>query len=921
MKRLLLLTLFITQCSLFTALAQGIPFIRNFTATEYGGNSQNFDIMTGENGMVYVANFEGLLYFDQSEWHMLHTPSVTRITTLFRDSKGTIWTGGYNYIGYLTVSDKGLPQLHSIDKQNVFQGEVQWIWEKSGHIYFLVNDKRIYSIRNEAVVWAAGEKLPKSGASTFIGEDHINQCQELEQGFKALTTDGAGVIFVNKNNKELFRITEDNGLCSNNVKFITYDGHGHVWGATDNGIFCIAFPSIYTHFTSNEGLRGEVVSLYMWGDRLYAGTQYGVYYLQGKHFVKIPEISYICWQMVQQGKSLLAATADGLYRISENGKVSHLSTDNVMSLLVTDGGYYSGESEGLFFTSTNGIRRIVGDIDKVVKIERDAQGVLWVQNLYGHIWKSTDGHRFTPALDIEKETATIVSYHNKVTLVTPLTEKPFPYPSFSYADNEDYLWLTNNKGKHIYAIKGDKRNEQMSSIVYPLMDFSIRAMAHEGPLVWMGGDRGITVIGHTYQDPLRQEKPQLRIRSIYLHGKDSILWGGCGEQPEKLPNLSDKDSHITFYFSTDYQSLLLKTQYRTRLDNGNWSTWDTETHEEYSNLSYREHLFEVQARDAFGRVTNVSSIQFYITPPVYMRWYFMLFYILSTVVIIYLLVRLRLYRLERDKRRLELLVQERTSEVVRLEKMATVGKLTQGLIDRILNPLNYINNFAKLSQGLVKDVTANIEDEKEHMDTENYEDTLDVLSMLDGNLQKVGEHGANTTRTLKAMEEMLKDHSGGIVSMDLKALLKQTEETLRHFYEKDLASGPIKVVFSIPTSEVRIMGNAEHLGKAIMNILGNAVYAINKRIARDHAEGEIRVLLTTDEQYAVIRLRDNGIGIEETIINKVFDPFFTTKTTGEASGVGLYLSREIVQNHGGDITVQSEKNVYTELTITIPLER
>ena len=48
--------------------------------------------------------------------------------------------------------------------------------------------------------------------------------------------------------------------------------------------------------------------------------------------------------------------------------------------------------------------------------------------------------------------------------------------------------------------------------------------------------------------------------------------------------------------------------------------------------------------------------------------------------------------------------------------MATVGKLTQGLIDRILNPLNYINNFAKLSEGLLKDVEANIEDEKEKMD-------------------------------------------------------------------------------------------------------------------------------------------------------------------------------------------------------------
>ena len=85
-----------------------------------------------------------------------------------------------------------------------------------------------------------------------------------------------------------------------------------------------------------------------------------------------------------------------------------------------------------------------------------------------------------------------------------------------------------------------------------------------------------------------------------------------------------------------------------------------------------------------------------------------------------------------------------------------MGKLTQGLIDRILNPLNYINNFSKLSQGLVKDVTANIEDEKDHMDEEIYEDTMDVLDMLKGNLEKVSEHGANTTRTLKAMEEMLK---------------------------------------------------------------------------------------------------------------------------------------------------------------------
>ena len=67
-----------------------------------------------------------------------------------------------------------------------------------------------------------------------------------------------------------------------------------------------------------------------------------------------------------------------------------------------------------------------------------------------------------------------------------------------------------------------------------------------------------------------------------------------------------------------------------------------------------------------------------------------------------------------------------------------------------------------------------------------------------------------------------------------------------------------------------------------------------------------------------MKVHDNGTGIEEKSIGKIFDPFFTTKTTEEAAGVGLYLSREIIQNHGGDISVVSVKEEFTEFTITLP---
>ena len=917
--RTLLLSILLTLLA-STGWSQGIPFIRNYTATEYGGHNQNFDIMTGDDGTVYVANFEGLLYYDHAEWHMLHTPGVTRITALFRDSKGTIWTGGYNYIGYVEIAANGCPTLHSIVNNKTFHGEVQWIWERDGNLFFLVSDKEIYTIINNHVVWAQGASLPKTGPSTFIGEAHVNQVQQLgDYHLKVLATDGEGLVFQYKDGKEIFRITENNGLCSNNVKFVTYDGHGLIWGATDNGIFSIGFPSVYTHLTANEGLRGEVLALTKYHGEMYAGTQYGLFHMKGKSFVQIPEISYACWQLGKQGDNLLAATADGIYLINSSNKVSQLTTANTLSLMVEEDGFYSGEVDGIYhYDSHTRQHKKISDIEKVVKIVRDKNQIIWIQNLYGHIWKSNNGHHFEQVKNSEDEIATLVSYNNEVTVVKSTATEPFPYPAFSYADDSKNLWLTDTKGKNLYAMKDGDRQKLLSDAAHPLMDFSVRAMVHDNDLLWMGGDKGVNVVSLAHKDPVKEAKATLRIRSIYLHGGDSILWGGYGNMPTELPTLSAEDRHITFTFSTNIQSLL-KTQYRTRMDDGNWSAWDYDTREEYPNLSPGNHVFEVQARDSYGRITEPVSISFTIMHPFYMRWYMNLLYLILLGIIIYAVMRWRLYRLERDKQQLETLVQERTQQVVRLEKMATVGKLTQGLIDRILNPLNYINNFAKLSQGLIKDATANIEDEKERMDQDNYEDTMDVLDMLKGNLEKVGEHGANTTRTLKAMEEMLKDRSGGRVSMNLTSLLQQDKEMLEKYYAQEIAAHHIKIAFDIPNQELTINANPEMLSKTFMSMLGNAVYAISKKASRTAFEPVISLKVEQQSNAITIAIRDNGIGIESTIIDKVFDPFFTTKPTGEASGVGLYLSREIIQNHDGDITVESVKDEYTEFIITLPI--
>ena len=896
----------------------GIPHLRNYSAADYQAHNQNFDIITGHDGTVYVANFEGLLYYDYSSWGIIHTPGITRITAVFRDSKNVIWTGGYNYIGYVEPDERGVLRLHTIDENRNIHGEVQWIWERNGSIHFLVSDEKIYKVTGNGVVWAAGERLPESGF-TYIGgiEGNVNQVQNLEDGFKALATANEGLVIINKKKEIVLRINEDNGLCSNNVSHITYNGHGLIWGATDNGIFCVAFPSIYSHFTQNEGLHGEVTAIGKIGQDVYAGTLSGIYRLSDRKFHRVAGINHACWQLYSDRGALLAATSNGVYRITAGDVVSQLTTGNTLSLLIDDDGFISGEMDGVYHTNAKLERRKISDIERVVTILRDKDGTIWIKNLYGKIWQNKDGGTFTPYSDNdEDEINTLVAENDKVYTISANATKPFRFPLFSLSDDEGLLWLTDNKGRSLYAMKDESRDPLWSRLVYPLMDYSVRTLWHDGRILWMGGDKGINIVHNSRPEPSLAKVPNLFIRAVILNN-DSVVWGRYKKSQELLMMNSD-ERHLTFYYSTDKHTLLLPTQYRTRLDNGSWSAWDFDTFEEYPNLDYGLHNFEVQARDAYGRVTEIQQMSFRIVPPFYLRWYMMLVYLLLGVLLVLGLVQWRLYRLNREKDRLEKLVQERTNEVVRLEKMATVGKLTQGLIDRILNPMNYINNFAKLSQGLVKDITANIEDEKEQMDEENYEDTMDALDMLKGNLQKVGEHGASTSRTLKAMEEMLKERTGNAVQMSLNTLLQENMELLRKFYAKDIEQYHIKTVFNHPDENVNVTANIEQLGKTFMSILVNGIYAVQKKAQREKYEPQVTVTLSQEGGKAKVVIHDNGIGIESTIIDKIFDPFFTTKTTGEASGVGLYLSRETIHDLRGDITVCSEKDKFTEFTIIIP---
>jgi signal transduction histidine kinase len=109
-----------------------------------------------------------------------------------------------------------------------------------------------------------------------------------------------------------------------------------------------------------------------------------------------------------------------------------------------------------------------------------------------------------------------------------------------------------------------------------------------------------------------------------------------------------------------------------------------------------------------------------------------------------------------------------------------------------------------------------------------------------------------------------------------------------------------------------LIGVRSEIEQVLVNIIVNACHAAGNA-------GEVNVVAETSGDMAFIHVRDEGEGIEASILDRVFDPFFTTKPVGEGTGLGLAISYHIVRNHGGEIRVATRPGAGTTFTVELPL--
>lgn len=261
-------------------------------------------------------------------------------------------------------------------------------------------------------------------------------------------------------------------------------------------------------------------------------------------------------------------------------------------------------------------------------------------------------------------------------------------------------------------------------------------------------------------------------------------------------------------------------------------------------------------------------------------------------------------------------LKEAQGKLVHSAKMTSLGQLVAGVAHELNNPIGFIfSNTTHLKEHSQKlfDLIDGVEKNPEQIKMLKAEIDYDYIKSDLPKLIKSCQDGAQRTRDIVlGLRNFSRLEEAQLKEIDLREALDTTLELLQGEIKNRLQIH--RQYESIPN----VLCYASQINQVFMNILSNAVQAI-------HGVGQIWVttlpLKASPGQSGRVQIsiQDSGMGMDAITLEKIFEPFFTTKGVGQGTGLGLSISYGIIQNHGGEIQVRSQKGIGTEFMIIIPL--
>jgi two-component system, NtrC family, sensor kinase len=257
--------------------------------------------------------------------------------------------------------------------------------------------------------------------------------------------------------------------------------------------------------------------------------------------------------------------------------------------------------------------------------------------------------------------------------------------------------------------------------------------------------------------------------------------------------------------------------------------------------------------------------------------------------------------------------------LVQTQKLASLGQLTAGIAHEIKNPLNFVNNFSAVSAELIDELRQVLAGA--HLDNKLRREITEIADTLQGNLDKVVQHGMRADAIVKNMLLHSREGSGENRLVDVNALVEESLNLAYHGARAEKQGFNITMERSLDPAAGQADVFPQDITRVLLNLISNGFYAATKRRAETGDGFEPTLVASTRSlgDRVEIRVRDNGTGIPPEVKEKMFNPFFTTKPAGEGTGLGLSISHDIiVKQHGGSIEVDTQHGEFTEIKVVLP---
>ena len=785
----------------------------------------------------------------------------------------------------------------------------------------------------------------------------------------AMATTRGGLIILDERGKIRQQLNKKTGLPVNKIHFVFEDRQGGLWLSLNNGLSRVELSTPFAIFDQRLGIEGTPHVVIRHRGVLYAGTNRGLFRLASPAAIsekgRVPEmefqqifkrvkgISGQVWALHEANDALLVGTGEGIYRIKGNRE------KRIAKRPVATYCFYQSAEKGLIFAGArdglavlekknNGwqfIGKIAGVSQSIRTIARARDGSLWLGTPFQGLLKVTVDDRFPLRSTVEKFGEArglpggmnyVYAIDDRVKIATyqglyrfnPARQTFIPDSSLGifFAD----ATLTINRlaqagGGNTWAMAGAKKSRLYRGIfangAYSWQDKPFRRLAdmtsvldiypEANGVVWLvGRDEKIYRYDSNSPTNLNSDFPAMVRRVSTIRG-DSLIWDGSvfpdRDGAEIIPALPFAKNSLRFEYAAAGYDQPSANRYKIMLEgyDADYHSWTAETKKDYTGLPAGRYVFHVIAKNIYGDISSEGRFAVTILAPWYQRWWAYLLYAFALISIVAVIVKTRIRRLEQKTKQLENIVAERTSIIrEQAEKLKTLDAMKSRFFANISHEFR---TPLTLILGPIEDMLAKRQNDPDR--------------------QTLGLMQRNAKRILQLINQLLdlsRLESGKLKLQarpgDFAAFVKGVVMSFASLAEQK----QIDLQFEIPenTGDQPIPANAffdrDVIEKIFYNLLANAFKFTPEG-------GAVTVSMSNHKRDGVveIRVKDSGIGIPTDQQDTIFERFYQVNggdtREHEGTGIGLALTRELVELHHGEISVNSDVGKGTEFVVIVPV--